>query len=349
MSLILPHVDTERWAAIQLAMQQPRSSIEAWHDLMLECGLKPDETWRLEAFEAFIQTLSEPEQARFFQSTLPFLMELIPLCEHMKAPRLLLQDHNDTVHISRTDVAIILACGFFNLFPDQTVNINVKLPFNTYNFADACYFAARSNSQKTKFKCFFNYIECVKSRWNEFKSEYITLQRKCLSISEKKFIKSGLSTVESVCTMNNNSGSESGKVRSSDDDICTSRMSMSMVPLHVISEVSAGGIMDSTDAIQIDFANEYIGKFLNTNILPCMYHTVERTNFSDFTHCYICLKHIKHHIYIYLIEGGGALAGGNAQEEIMFSVKTELLISEFICEVMLPHEAITVMGRDLVN
>lgn len=42
--------------------------------------------------------------------------------------------------------------------------------------------------------------------------------------------------------------------------------------------------------------------------------------------------------------GGGALIGGNVQEEIMFANHPELFATQLLCEVMAPNESLIFMG-----
>eukprot|EP00494_Astrolonche_serrata_P032494 UN32763 len=47
--------------------------------------------------------------------------------------------------------------------------------------------------------------------------------------------------------------------------------------------------------------------------------------------------------------GGGAIGGGNVQEEIMFAVRPECMLSCLLCEMMKPNEAIIIIGSELFN
>jgi len=64
--------------------------------------------------------------------------------------------------------------------------------------------------------------------------------------------------------------------------------------------------------------------------------------FEDPLHGQKCL----HADFANMFLGGGVICGGNVQEEIRFSICPELMAAMLLCPVMLPHEAIQIIGAE---
>ena len=106
----------------------------------------------------------------------------------------------------------------------------------------------------------------------------------------------------------------------------------------------SGVIEDRQTALQVDFANKYIGggvisgvRTPNARTARTQTHTVTNTDahYYDHAHTHIHTQHRLNHF-----------RQGCVQEEIRFSINPECLASCLLCEVMQPDEAVLIVGTE---
>ncbi|CAF1313327.1 unnamed protein product [Rotaria sordida] len=83
--------------------------------------------------------------------------------------------------------------------------------------------------------------------------------------------------------------------------------------------------------------NEWIPKWTESQAPLCKIHMRKDQTIEDM-HGFLQVDFANEFI------GGGVMNEGIVQEEIRFTICTEMLVSVFICEVMLPHECILLIG-----
>ncbi|XP_074657360.1 uncharacterized protein LOC141910566 [Tubulanus polymorphus] len=174
----------------------------------------------------FDKEASAEERRRFFEETLPFVVDAAVDIENRKPPNGLqysLQSEPGDVELSRSFILSVIACAFLCLFPRRPKEIEASL--NDINFNNFFHYLP-STPQSGKLRCILHYFERVSKMETELSGK-VTFSRQVLPDSEKLTLKLLSDSVRPLC------------------------------PLYVDKH---GKIEDSgSHTVQVDFANSYIG------------------------------------------------------------------------------------------